>query len=450
MNPVIIIPTYVAANRKRQSGSITQQYDHATLVGTEGTLPRCLDSLTQVNGIGQIIILVVADAAIQERAAQTVHAIAQRYPTLHTAVIGADELDLLRQRMDQLNLGDLSEQINLTSYSASHNLGVALTHALGFDAVVFIDDSEIIEDPDFLKKAVYGLGKMTRNGIPILAKTGYYYNENDSYLAEGGNNWYNRHWQQAQLFNEWIQRAMVGKRISRSNRVCGGCLALHKEAFKRVAFDPWIPRGEDLDYMLNLRMYGSDMWFDNQWSLKHLPPNTGNEGLRFRQDVYRWLYEFRKLEFSRAQIDLLQIKPSSLQPYPGPMLEPGVAKRLRKTANLRALVRPNKAEYRMAASAAKNEAATYADENCGKYFEFQRVWPEVMARLEGDVVLRNALVQSAVRRREEAEDAQAATMAATIGFVRPIKDAPKQDEEGLDPGVTCEINLNIQDEQSGE
>ena len=52
----------------------------------------------------------------------------------------------------------------------------------------------------------------------------------------------------------------------------------------------------DLDYLLNLRMYGSDIWFDNQWNLKHLPPETESEGTRFRQDIFRWLYEYRKME----------------------------------------------------------------------------------------------------------------------------------------------------------
>ena len=41
--------------------------------------------------------------------------------------------------------------------------------------------------------------------------------------------------------------------------------------------------------MLNLRMYGSDIWFDNHWVLRHLPPHTPSEGTRFRQDIFRWL-----------------------------------------------------------------------------------------------------------------------------------------------------------------
>ena len=208
-------------------------------------------------------------------------------------------------------------------------------------------------DADFLQKGVYGLGKLTRKGVPILAKTGFYLNSEGSYLSKSQDKWYNRFWQQGKAFNKWITKAMRGPRLSRSNHVCGGCLAIHKEAFKRLSFDPWVARGEDLDYMLNLRMYGSDIWFDNQWSLRHLPPASTSEGMRFRQDIYRWLYEYRKMEYSRTQIDLMQVKPQSLEPYPGPFLEPGITKRIRITAILRSLARKDKKAYRQAAKAAR-------------------------------------------------------------------------------------------------
>lgn len=80
--------------------------------------------------------------------------------------------------------------------------------------------------------------------------------------------------------------------------------------------------------MLNLRMYGSDIWFDNQLEVKHLPPKIPSEGVRFRQDIYRWLYEYRKLEYSRTQIDLLQIHVQDLKPYPGIFLDHDIEKRI--------------------------------------------------------------------------------------------------------------------------
>ena len=409
MNPVVVIPTFVSTRSQREGGSIITTYDHPTPLSQEGDLPRCLESLTNVEGIVQIIVLVAAEPSIAHKAAQKTQAIAARFPELHIAVIGAAEAGLVQQRMEQL-----------------------------------------------------GLGKLTRKGIPILAKTGFYYNSEGSYLSKSQNKWYNRFWQQGSAFNKWIERAMNAPRLSRSNHVCGGCLALHKEAFKRLSFDPWIPRGEDLDYMLDLRMYGSDIWFDNKWSLHHLPPESASEGTRVRQDIYRWLYEYRKMEYSRTQIDLMQVKPSSLEPYPGPFLEPSIVRRIRITAFLRSLARPDKKAYRKAAKAARTEAAQYAQRNCTKYFEFQFVWSELMSRIEGDQILSTALVRSAVSRAEAVAGANAngrvverdprvekAGDAVEAGAPTvPQAGVPEQlaaQYSNIDPGMTSEIRLNLAD-----
>ncbi len=405
-------------------------YDHMTPIDSPGELPRLLTSLQKVRGIGQIVVLVASETSIEAKAAEKVQDIASRFPSLNIAVIGGAELSLVRQRMEQLGLGKLTKEIGLSGYGAIRNFGLVIADVMGFDSVVFLDDDEVIDDAEFLQKAVYGLGKLTRKGVPILAKTGFYFNSEGSFLSKSQDKWYNRFWQQGKAFNKWITKAMRGPRLSRSNHVCGGCLALHREAFRRLSFDPWIARGEDLDYMLNLRMYGSDIWFDNQWSLRHLPPESTSEGTRFRQDIYRWLYEYRKMEYSRTQIDLMQVKPQSLEPYPGPFLQPGITKRIRVTAILRSLARKDKRAYRRAAKAARAEAVLYSQRNCSKYFEFQFVWPELMARMEGDQIMRNALVQSVARRQAEMNPHATAIPYAVAA-------------EGVDPGITSEIRLNI-------
>ncbi|MBO4352001.1 MAG: hypothetical protein J5818_00735, partial [Eggerthellaceae bacterium] len=404
-------------------------FDHATMLGQNGELPRCLTSMEKVKGLGQIIVLVVSDPSIAEAADNQVQAIASRFPQLSIAVIGGFELDLVHQRLEQLGLGRLSKEISLSSYAGMRNLGLLLANVLGYDAAIFVDDDAVVEDEDFLKKGVYGLGKLTRKGIPILAKTGYYLNAKGSYLSLSQDVWYNRFWRQGRAFNKWISKAIHGPRLSRSNHVCGGILAIHREAFKRLSFDPWITRGEDLDYMLDLRMYGSDIWFDNTWWMRHLPPRIASEGARFRQNTYRWLYEYRKIEYSRTQIDLLQVKPASLEPYPGPMLESGLNRRIRLTAYLRSLGRPDKQAYLEAANAASGEAELYAQRNCAKYFEFQSIWPEVMARMENDAILRNALVESVEQR--------------TLGTqrTRPVYLTPS--DYAVDAGSTSEIHLNV-------
>ena len=351
MNPVIVIPTFVSARRRKEGGSVLTTYDHATPISQPGELPRLLASLQKVRGAGQIIVLVVSEPSIENQAAEKVQSVVSRFPSLNTVVIGAPELALIQQRMEQLGLGKLQKEIGLSGYGAVRNLGLVMADVLGFDSVVFLDDDEVVDDADFLQKAMYGLGKLTKKGIPILAKTGFYFNSEGSYLSKSQDKWYNHFWQQGKAFNKWISKAMRGPRLSRSNHTCGGCLALHKEAFKRLSFDPWIARGEDLDYMLD------------------------------------------------------------------PFLEPGITKRIRLTAFLRSLARPDKKAYRKAAKAATGEATTYAQRNCSKYFEFQFVWPELMARMENDQILRTALMQSAAQRQASAgngADRLASAQAASI------------------------------------
>lgn len=444
MNPAIVIPTYISARQRKEGVNLLATYDHTTSLSQPGELPRCLDSLRNTKDVGQIIILVVSEPSIEVQATQKIQSLTAQFPELSIAVIGASEHSLIQQRMEQLGIGRLNKEVGLSGYGAIRNLGLVVANILGHDAVVFVDDDEIIDDPDFMYKAMYGLGKLTKKGIPILAKSGFYYNSEGTYLSLSQDKWYNRFWQQGKAFNKWITRAMQGPRLSRSNHVCGGCFVLHKEAFKRLSFDPWIARGEDLDYLLNLRMYGSDIWFDNQWGLVHLPPETLSEGLRFRQDIYRWLYEYRKVEYSRTQIDLLQVKPSSLEPYPGPFLEPGIETRIRRTARLRSFGRPDKKAYRQAAKVAAGEAALYAQRNCSKYFEFQFVWPEMMARIEEDQILRTALLQSVAQGQAQAArkgQAQGTAVQEDLPECKLPQNYAAAPQ--IDPGVTSEIRLNI-------
>lgn len=425
MNPAIIIPTYVSGPRKRgELKGIVSNYDHATGLNETGELGRCLSSLEGVEDLGFVIILVASSRGIEAQATDKIRNIVSEHPTLNAIVIGLDELEIVRERMEQLGIQRVTQQIGLVGYGAIRNLGLVLACAFGFDSVIFIDDDEIIDDPEFMHKGIYGLGKLTKNGIPILAKTGYYINDQGSYLSKWKDKWYNRFWQQGHAFNEWISKAMKGPRLSRSNHVCGGCLAIHKEAFRRLSFDPWIPRGEDLDYMLDLRMFGSDIWFDNQWHLRHLPPPSPHEGRRFRQDIYRWLYEYVKLEYSHSLIDLQKVTASSLEPYPGPLLKPGLKRRIAITSFLRSLVRPDKKSYRRAAKEASNEAIKYAEDNCRKYFEFEHIWPQIMDRIDSDKILTSALIQSAL--------------------IEPVNQEMRQVESrAIDPGLTGQIRLDM-------
>ena len=169
MNPVIVIPTYIASRRQKENPSLMATYDHATPISGQGELGRCLESIEKAQGNVPVIILVASDRSVEKQAADKVQAVASKYPGVQSLVIGAPEQALVHQRMEQLGLTEYNEGIGLVGYSAIRNLGLVVATVFGFDAVVFVDDDEIIEDPDFMKKAVYGLGELAhvRFGVVV-------------------------------------------------------------------------------------------------------------------------------------------------------------------------------------------------------------------------------------------------------------------------------------------
>ena len=428
MKPVIIIPTYACGKPRRTDTGVIDTYDHMTPITNQGELVRCLTSMRCMEEKAPVVILVVAEKGVEEEALRKIRFEAAHYPELNITVVGAPEEEAMHARMAQMGIGDYAHGLSLTGYSAVKNLGLAYAAVMGYTEAIFIDDDEVIEDPQFLEKATYGLGMLTQKEVPILIKSGYFIDRKGSYHAPDKTEWYNRFWRQHQGFNAWIDQAMSGSRLSSSNLACGGCLALHREAFRRVSFDPWISRGEDLDFLLNVRMFGSEVWFDNKWVIKHQPPATSKvESRRFIQDIYRWLYEIHKLEFSATQIDLLQIQPESLYPYPGPFLESSMNFNIRMTALLRSIGRAGQRKgYFRAATRARKDALVYAEEHCNKYFAFQRQWPEVMSLLENDIALRG-IFENAIVRPLSKEELAAATPPE---FERPR--ARRSERERLD------------------
>ena len=123
MNPVIVIPTFVSARRRKEGGGVLTTYDHATPISAPGELPRLLHSLQKVRGIGQIVVLVVSEPSIENQAAEKVQTQVSQYPSLNVAVVGAPELALIQQRMEQLGLGKLQKEIGLSGTAPSATWG---------------------------------------------------------------------------------------------------------------------------------------------------------------------------------------------------------------------------------------------------------------------------------------------------------------------------------------
>lgn len=394
MNPVIVIPSYWATTDSPDVVGEVGAYDHTTPIAKPvAELETCLASLDKVRGVLRTVVLLVADADCEAAARARVDGICRAHQDLNPLVVGSREAATIRAAVERIAPRMQGDPVSLRGYGAIRNLGLAVAAVLGHDVVVFLDDDEVALDENFLLDAVYGLGMSNRQGIPILVKSGYFLDKEDSpYADDRKPRWYDRQWSKRAEFNQWMHRALTGTRISRSNHVCGGCFAVSAQAFSQVGFDATITRGEDLDYLFDLRMYGIDVWFDNQWRVRHLPPEIPGSASRFLQNVYRWYYERAKLTASRSVIGLHQVTERSLRPYPAPWISEELDERVRNTAFRRALCCHEHLSYLKIAFGGSKQAAAWAQRECRGYFIFQTYWPRIIATLWDNEALATYLV----------------------------------------------------------
>ncbi len=309
--------------------------------------------------------------------------------TQREARIVQDAIELIAPEMN-------GEYISLRGYGSIKNMGLCVASIFGHDSVVFMDDDEIALDPNFLIDAVYGLGRKNRQNIPLLVKSGYYQRADGSPFADASKiGWTNKYWDKKKAFNAWMEGALAGTRISKSNILCKGCMALHAQAFTKVAFDPFITRGEDMDYLISLRMYGIDVWFDKNWYVRHMPPAQKHTAPRFLADSYRWLYESQKVAWANAHTKLRPITAQSLSPYPAEWIRPEVISNISITAKRRMITSHEKVSYYKIWSKYLPEAMLYAQKHAHSYFVFMNFWPTIVLGIWNNETLAYAIGHTA-------------------------------------------------------
>jgi CRP-like cAMP-binding protein len=115
-------------------------------------------------------------------------------------------------------------------------------------------------------------------------------------------------------------------------------MVIHKNLFKTVPFDPDVTRGEDIDFLINSKMYGFDFFLDNKLNIKHLPPKKNHPiWKRFREDIYRFLYEQAKIKSQYEVNNMTMVKAKNFEPYPGDFLTDDLEDKIFKTNILLAL-----------------------------------------------------------------------------------------------------------------
>jgi hypothetical protein len=325
---LIVIPTYWTWPSHKADRPVEGIFDHPTPVDGESTLPRLLDSLSAMassspcgaRGAGAFRIMVLTatvDADLDQAAESRVGQIIQAYKeSLPIGQFVNQELAAVRERLVELGKRDTVAQLSLRSYPGVRNCGLILAAVLGVERLVALDDDEVVA-PDYLQNALCYVGR-DYEGHQVLAVAGPYADADGGTLMPQSPHTGNIFLDKNAIMNEGMRLAQGSPtRLRRAAFAFGGNLVLHRRLFMSVGFDPWITRGEDIDYLINAHLHGHTVWWDQELQVTHLPPQAHPPSTyrKLSQDVIRFVYEREKL--ARAGVN-----PARFDPYPGRFMRP--------------------------------------------------------------------------------------------------------------------------------
>ena len=292
-------------------------------------------------------------------------------------VFSSQHLEQLRKYLEQLNFRDFYSLIDLKGFSKIRNTGLLLAQALSMDVAIFIDNDEIIEDPNFLMVACEYLNRKWKGKV-VCGKGGFYVNPDGTILLPPQPLWWRFFWNKTKWMNRVWEKILSSKdRLVPSPILLGGNLVLHRHLFRSIPFDPYIPRGEDTDYLINASQLGFCLLFDKQLRIKHLhPERTGDyfyEELKW--DIKRFLYERKKVN---AELNI------DLDPYPGHFLRWTLYPKTIITSLFLSLDYLGKKEWKRAKECLSNINLFFQERNGGwlKYLKFRSDWEMAMGKIQ--------------------------------------------------------------------
>ena len=342
MRTVVVIPTYWGRKNEIgfKEGDIV--YDHATPIDEEGTLGRTLESMKilKKKDFKLVILICPTYREIEYEAEEKVRKIVKGVKLeVETYLFTRKTLRKIKRfgRNSQLKENVLS-LLSLQGYANVRNMCIFASHLLNSDITVLIDDDEVIENPDFMDIAREFIGKRVY-GETVYGVAGYYLNKYGNYYddvsIEPWMTYWNRFGSKSKAFDKIIG---CGPRLKHTPFVFGGAMVIHKNLYQIVAFDPNIPRGEDIDYLINAKMFGFNFFLDNKLSIKHLPPKkTHSIWKRTREDIYRFVYEKSKIDSQYEVSNMRIVSAKDFFPYPGEFLTDELENKIFKTNLLLAL-----------------------------------------------------------------------------------------------------------------
>ena len=402
MKVTMVIPSYWRRKKAEGRKEADSVYDHPTPLDGKGTLGRALESISILkNKDFNLVVLGVSTAQdIQEKVETGLSSIVKNSaPGVETLIFSYSHLDQIHQNLTQHKKERFIPLLQLDGYSNIRNLCLFSAHLLGSDAVVLIDDDEIFEDPQFMEKALEYIGKK-HNGHAVLAVAGYYINPDNDFLINKDIPLWMTHWNKIDCMNRAFKEVIEkGPRLKETPFVFGGNAVIHRDLFMQVPFDPGITRGEDIDFLINARMFGFKFFLDNQLSIKHAaPPKTHPEWLKVREDIYRFMFEKKKLETQEPMPHMVHVAAEDLGIYPGEFLRDDLDDRIFRSNTMLAKDYLSKGDKKGAEECMKNISLTQSTPSSEtnpfqNLIQLQKGWKNLMDYFSSKKVRKEACRQ---------------------------------------------------------
>jgi hypothetical protein len=299
-------------------------FDHPSPLQTPGTLRRSLDSFISLVDQGVSVAVVAASTAPELSSAmeawlqEMVTSPPLPYPVTWFL---PSHLALLQNFLRGQGKSAWLDLLSLGSYGAIRNLTLVLANLLEAEVLISLDDDEVIEDKEFLSKISADLALLGQQ-YAVFGLAGPYVNADGRMLVPEPQTPWGMVWPKLRYMNQTMAGLLDSEELlPRTPLALGGNMVLPANLYRRLPFDPAIPRGEDVDYVANAAMWGIPFFFDKNLRVLHLPPEKPHPTwLKLRQDLQRFAYARRKLREQEPHPDLVRVSPLELAPYPGNFL----------------------------------------------------------------------------------------------------------------------------------
>jgi len=397
----MVIPSYWGRDSATGWKEGDAVYDHPIPIDQEGTLGRAISSMKILEDRDfRLVVLAVATSPDIESEVEDIvkRIVEENAPDtgVETLVFGPSHLKAVSEILDKNGKAVYKDLLRLRGYSNIRNMCLFIPHILGADAAVLIDDDEVFEDPDFIGKVREHIGQVAGDKV-IYGLAGYYLQPDGNFYVPAPEDGWAYYWGKQIHMNRAFEAVIASPpRIKKTPFVFGGNMTIHRNLFTKIPFDPYVRRGEDIDYIMNAMMFGFSFFLDNELHIKHLPPAKSHpEWMRLREDIYRFVFEREKLRRQKDTEGMIRLSADDFGEYPGAFLKEDLDERIKNASMLLSGEYRRNDDLQGGIEALKNIDIAFNDavpsfDPFGHLVELQKRWEQMMS-YTGDMRVRKEM-----------------------------------------------------------